>query len=61
MSSPCQECERREIGCHGRCEDYKAWKAKRRKINDDREKDRQAEPEIARHVLTEIWKYKKWK
>lgn len=61
MSSPCQECERREIGCHGRCKDYKAWKAERRKINADRERDRSATPEIARHVLTEIWKYKRWK
>lgn len=61
MSSPCQECERREIGCHGRCDDYKEWKAKRRKINDDREKEQNATPEIAHHILKEIWKYKKWK
>lgn len=61
MSSPCQECERREIGCHGRCKGYKAWKAERRKINADREKELNATPEIASHVLKEIWKYKRWK
>ena len=25
--APCKDCENREIGCHGNCEKYKAWKA----------------------------------
>ena len=27
MDCPCRECARREIGCHGKCEEYGAWKA----------------------------------
>lgn len=25
---PCLGCERRQVGCHGKCEDYKAYRAK---------------------------------
>lgn len=25
-SAPCRDCEQREIGCHGRCEQYKAYR-----------------------------------
>lgn len=24
--APCKDCERRKLGCHGRCEPYKEWK-----------------------------------
>lgn len=24
--TPCIDCERRHMGCHSRCEDYKKWK-----------------------------------
>ena len=26
MDCPCQGCAEREIGCHGKCEKYGAWK-----------------------------------
>ena len=29
---PCRWCDKREIGCHGKCEDYKEWKALRTQI-----------------------------
>ena len=25
----CYKCEKRQVGCHGSCEDYLAWRAKR--------------------------------
>lgn len=25
--SPCKDCEKRALGCHSTCEDYKKWKA----------------------------------
>lgn len=25
---PCVDCKRRELGCHGKCEAYTAWKQK---------------------------------
>lgn len=24
--APCKDCTEREVGCHGRCERYKAWR-----------------------------------
>ena len=42
---PCIDCKRRELGCHGKCEQYTAWKQKEQarkdiineKLNRDRE------------------------
>lgn len=31
MSSPCKDCPDRILGCHGRCERYKAFRAEREK------------------------------
>lgn len=33
MRCPCKGCDRRKLGCHGRCEQYKAWTASRHEIN----------------------------
>lgn len=27
MKNPCKNCPEREVGCHSRCEPYKAYKA----------------------------------
>ena len=26
MRAPCKDCERRELGCHDRCDDYQTYK-----------------------------------
>lgn len=31
MISPCMDCPDRVVGCHGRCERYKAFQAEREK------------------------------
>ena len=36
MGSPCKGCERRELGCHGKCEDYKAYREDRDRMNANR-------------------------
>ena len=28
MNAPCKDCERRTLGCHSTCEEYKAYDAK---------------------------------
>ena len=25
MNQPCKDCEKRHVGCHGKCNDYKEW------------------------------------
>lgn len=32
--APCFGCEKRTLGCHGKCEDYLAFSAARREYND---------------------------
>ena len=34
MIAPCKDCEQRDLGCHGRCEEYKEFKRKRQGQND---------------------------
>lgn len=34
--SSCQNCKYREIGCHSKCNDYKEYKEKMNKINQNR-------------------------
>lgn len=29
MKNPCYLCPRRQAGCHGKCEEYQAWAARR--------------------------------
>lgn len=36
---PCKNCGDRFIGCHGKCEKYKAWRAEYDEINKKRNLD----------------------
>ena len=31
-SPPCRDCERREMGCHGKCSMYQEWQRKNEEI-----------------------------
>ena len=42
-SGQCYGCEKREVGCHARCEEYKAYKAQIAKEKQLRHKDREFE------------------
>ena len=35
--SPCMGCEKREVGCHGKCEVYIDYQAQEKKIHDYRD------------------------
>lgn len=45
MRCPCKGCAAREVGCHGKCEQYGAWKA-------EMAKKRQAEKLYAESMRT---------
>lgn len=36
MVCPCRDCERRRIGCHAECGEYKAWDTENRKARKTR-------------------------
>ena len=40
MHAPCYGCERRRVGCHADCEEYKAYNAEREAIRAQRTQDR---------------------
>lgn len=34
MNAPCKDCEKRAVGCHSHCEEYKAYSKEREKMRD---------------------------
>lgn len=36
MITPCKGCTKREVGCHGKCEDYKTFKNEMTAVNKKR-------------------------
>lgn len=39
MNCPCKDCDRRKLGCHGFCKEYKEWQ----KWNDEKNEKRRKE------------------
>lgn len=54
--APCKVCDRRRLGCHAECDDYKSWKAELAKVSEARVKEQEATPVICRKVVKQIWK-----
>lgn len=52
MQTPCHGCTRREVGCHGKCADYLAWREERDKLNEER----QAERDVNQAIISSIQK-----
>lgn len=47
MKAPCKDCEKRYIGCHGRCEKYLEFK----KANDERLKQKSLEIDADQYAI----------
>lgn len=41
MVAPCKGCEKREIGCHGKCELYQTYANERDRINKEKYYDKE--------------------
>lgn len=39
---PCRGCQRREIGCHGKCEEYQTWSREKTKEREELREERRA-------------------
>lgn len=46
MTQPCYHCPDREMGCHGRCERYAAYRAKLDEANAKRDLERSAKEAV---------------
>ncbi len=53
---PCKGCEKREIGCHAICEEYKTWRALK-----DEEKARLTKIAIQEQIQNDIERDRKTK
>lgn len=57
MICPCKGCDKRLVGCHTFCPDYKGYK-------DEIEKDKKKAsdmPELPRKMIQHIWRKMRWK
>ena len=56
MTAPCKDCQDRCEKCHKTCSEYYLFKQERKRIANQKEKDRVSTPEICRTVVKQIWK-----
>lgn len=49
--SPCKNCGDRFIGCHGKCEKYKAWRAEYDEEIKEQKKQQNIERLLNRHAI----------
>ena len=47
MKAPCKDCEKRHVGCHGRCEKYLEFK----KANNERLKQKSLEIDADQYAI----------
>ena len=59
MKSPCMNCEERTFYCHSVCEEYKAYRAERDRINDLKHAEKQKYYEYVEELNRKKKKYKK--
>ena len=62
-TEPCFNCEKRYVGCHADCEDYKAWKADRADAQNKRYHRKADESMLNHYTIKSALKNsrKKWK
>ncbi len=51
--SPCRGCDRRLIGCHGLCPDYKEWK---KDLEQRKAAARDETPSLSREMQKYVWR-----
>lgn len=59
-TNPCNGCAEREIGCHGKCERYKVWRADLDEKNERIYKERKGHDTISVAAERRIWRDKRW-
>lgn len=58
MKGPCKDCERRKLGCHGRCKEYREFKAEREEILKRKNAEHEARWPMSKRGEKLIWKYR---
>ena len=55
LSSPCRNCDERELGCHSHCIAYKRWKAKHGEIVIRIHEDETASRNMENQIRRKLW------
>lgn len=48
---PCYGCERRELGCHGRCAEYAAWRKAKDEENEAIARERKTDNALSEFIF----------
>lgn len=52
----CKDCKNRSVGCHSRCNSYKAYKEETKRINEKRQLYNEKENMLYRSLERELYK-----
>ena len=56
IDAPCADCQKRRVGCHSDCEDYKTWKSQQQTVADAKQKDKQRRAMLNGYAMQEVAK-----
>ena len=56
ISSPCKDCQKREIGCHSKCKHYIEFRHDLDEINKMKEAEKDGYPIMHAPIVREIWR-----
>jgi len=59
MLCPCKDCEKRVVGCHASCGDYKSWKGEQDKRREQKYKENVTVSALIDHRLKVMNKIKR--
>lgn len=61
IDAPCADCQKRHVGCHSDCEDYKAWKSRQMSVAENKRKAKAEQSMLDSYTVKSASKYKRRK
>lgn len=61
MKCPCRYCEKRYVGCHGNCSDYKEWNSENEKLKNKYKEERHIDNLLKEEKIMHKIKYQRKK
>lgn len=59
IDAPCVDCQKRHVGCHADCEDYKEWKVEQMSVEEDKRKQRKGNSILNSYTITQKAKFQR--
>lgn len=59
IDAPCADCQKRYVGCHSDCENYKAWKSEQMSVAEDKRKRKNETSMLNSYTETQKAKYQR--